>query len=702
MTRNVAGRGLVARSCASPRRGPARAPGSLAQKEEQRQELEALRAELEEERLHTQELRRRFAAETWELKAALDREQQLLAQRLQCEWEQRQAQSVRQLQELNQRQRVAETRQLLRWKEAELREGQELLQREFTAAARQARDLQQQLAEEMARPTRSIREARSKLRDVLSQLPWETDGDQPAHIRHLQNQLQLERRLFIKYILQRFEGELPASPSTAQPEGPSGHQGRQEMQSSCSSGQNGPQALEALQKRLLESPSAGQRTTRKAVADAQLQVPEGEDVVLPGSTCSQLLEQNTRLQRLLEELARQQSALETENCLLTKDGSAEACKEAERLQQKNAQLAALALQLAEKSRHLQATIDRLVSSCKPLPTQSSAEEPCMASFPQQRDGDMGEPAGALLVGDRRDDFSHKVPEELQAQVAADEGGSSDVSTRCPACEELQLQLAEVTDANSRLVEENARLWGQMGWTQQVQAENADLKGHLARVADERDSAIRTNICLQTQLQEAERELKAMREMAERSQQLGKELEETKLALQRKEEEGRRLQRAETEVYREHNKTLQLFQAQLIELNGQYRKLNKQRQQLYQELGRLGRERSDRINSRPLQAQLAADKETVLWEAMRKQPSELRAFIARYSYDPFDGPNQQPELELPLVAGQYVYVFGDVDEDGWYVAELTNGTRGFVPSNLVEEVSDDGQSDDTGASAETSD
>ncbi|XP_046776743.1 uncharacterized protein LOC124418082 [Gallus gallus] len=34
------------------------------------------------------------------------------------------------------------------------------------------------------------------------------------------------------------------------------------------------------------------------------------------------------------------------------------------------------------------------------------------------------------------------------------------------------------------------------------------------------------------------------------------------------------------------------------------------------------------------------------------------------------------------------VFGDVDEDGWFLGELTDGTRGLVPSNVVVEVSDD--------------
>ena len=34
------------------------------------------------------------------------------------------------------------------------------------------------------------------------------------------------------------------------------------------------------------------------------------------------------------------------------------------------------------------------------------------------------------------------------------------------------------------------------------------------------------------------------------------------------------------------------------------------------------------------------------------------------------------------------VFGDVDEDGWFLGELTDGTRGLVPSSVVVEVLDD--------------
>lgn len=36
-----------------------------------------------------------------------------------------------------------------------------------------------------------------------------------------------------------------------------------------------------------------------------------------------------------------------------------------------------------------------------------------------------------------------------------------------------------------------------------------------------------------------------------------------------------------------------------------------------------------------------------------------------SYNPYDGPNDNPDLELPLTAGEYIYVYGDMDDDGFY-------------------------------------
>ncbi|PFX31720.1 RIMS-binding protein 2 [Stylophora pistillata] len=69
--------------------------------------------------------------------------------------------------------------------------------------------------------------------------------------------------------------------------------------------------------------------------------------------------------------------------------------------------------------------------------------------------------------------------------------------------------------------------------------------------------------------------------------------------------------------------------------------------------------------------------------------KLAVYIARYSYDPQQySPNENPDMELAFQAGDYLYVFGEMDEDGYFLGELMNGQRGFVPSNFVEKVADE--------------
>nr|XP_055054150.1 peripheral-type benzodiazepine receptor-associated protein 1 isoform X4 [Misgurnus anguillicaudatus] len=75
-------------------------------------------------------------------------------------------------------------------------------------------------------------------------------------------------------------------------------------------------------------------------------------------------------------------------------------------------------------------------------------------------------------------------------------------------------------------------------------------------------------------------------------------------------------------------------------------------------------------------------------SVSKGAAKLQVFIARYSYNPYEGPNDNPEVELPLTAGEYIYVYGDMDDDGFYEGELMDGRRGLLPSNFVERVSDD--------------
>ncbi|XP_017374110.1 RIMS-binding protein 3A [Cebus imitator] len=193
--------------------------------ENQRRELEKLRAELEAERAGWRAERRRFAAQERQLREAAERERQQLADHLRSKWEAQRCRELRQLQEEMQREREAEIRQLLRWKEAELRQLQQLLHRERDGVVRQARELQRQLAEELvnrghcSRPGASevsAAQCRCRLQEVLAQLRWETDGEQAARIRYLQAALEVERQLFLKYILEHFRGHpaVSGSPDT--------------------------------------------------------------------------------------------------------------------------------------------------------------------------------------------------------------------------------------------------------------------------------------------------------------------------------------------------------------------------------------------------------------------------------------------------------------------------------------------------------
>ncbi|XP_074212684.1 RIMS-binding protein 2 isoform X6 [Camelus bactrianus] len=82
-----------------------------------------------------------------------------------------------------------------------------------------------------------------------------------------------------------------------------------------------------------------------------------------------------------------------------------------------------------------------------------------------------------------------------------------------------------------------------------------------------------------------------------------------------------------------------------------------------------------------------DNERASSTSKQRYSGKVHLCVARYSYNPFDGPNENPEAELPLAAGKYLYVYGDMDEDGFYEGELLDGQRGLVPSNFVDFVQD---------------
>ncbi|XP_071093928.1 RIMS-binding protein 2-like isoform X12 [Haliotis cracherodii] len=76
---------------------------------------------------------------------------------------------------------------------------------------------------------------------------------------------------------------------------------------------------------------------------------------------------------------------------------------------------------------------------------------------------------------------------------------------------------------------------------------------------------------------------------------------------------------------------------------------------------------------------------------RKGP--IQVYCAKYSYRPYEhSPNDNPDAELPLNAGDYVLVLGEMDEDGFFEGELVDGRRGLVPSNFIEKVAEEDLSD----------
>ncbi|XP_051950924.1 RIMS-binding protein 2 [Xyrauchen texanus] len=89
--------------------------------------------------------------------------------------------------------------------------------------------------------------------------------------------------------------------------------------------------------------------------------------------------------------------------------------------------------------------------------------------------------------------------------------------------------------------------------------------------------------------------------------------------------------------------------------------------------------------------IATNMDKELSSSPRSKPrytGKVRLCVARYNYNPDDGPNEHPEAELPLVAGKYLYVYGTMDEDGFYEGELLDGQQGLVPSNFVDFLQDE--------------
>ncbi|XP_052751933.1 peripheral-type benzodiazepine receptor-associated protein 1 isoform X6 [Galleria mellonella] len=98
-----------------------------------------------------------------------------------------------------------------------------------------------------------------------------------------------------------------------------------------------------------------------------------------------------------------------------------------------------------------------------------------------------------------------------------------------------------------------------------------------------------------------------------------------------------------------------------------------------------------VSEQEATGQATAAKPRDRWtDAYATQP--VRRMVALYDYDPqelspnVDADRQRLQAELSFQTGQIIHVYGDMDDDGFYMAEI-DGVRGLVPSNFLTDAND---------------
>uniref|UniRef100_A0A8C2ZD57 TSPO associated protein 1 n=1 Tax=Cyclopterus lumpus TaxID=8103 RepID=A0A8C2ZD57_CYCLU len=241
---------------------------------------------------------------------------------------------------------------------------------------------------------------------------------------------------------------------------------------------------------------------------------------------------------------------------------------------------------------------------------------------------------------------------------------------------------------------------------QTRAENEELREDLSEVTAQHNSVLEENQRLRAKLENLEQVLKHMREVAERRQQLELEHEQALAILKFKQDEIKRLQRAQLYAKREHEGVVQVLESKVRDLEDKCRSQSEQFGLLSQELekfrlqasavdlagasllsnpslslltngvGPAELERSPVTKHRELPTisvsksgssssksetvHLTPKSDTHLMDTASeveeldidvapapytasRGAAKLQVFIARYSYNPYDGPNDNPEV-----------------------------------------------------------
>ncbi|XP_047661789.1 RIMS-binding protein 2 isoform X4 [Tachysurus fulvidraco] len=326
----------------------------------------------------------------------------------------------------------------------------------------------------------------------------------------------------------------------------------------------------------------------------------------------------------------------------------------------------------------------------------------------------------------------------------------EVKNKVSACQSLKHELQRAKQERKRLNIQLFSHSLKAEQYEEVKSDYEQLRATLASVSEQRDTARREKDELRGKLENLEQALKRMCEAAEARQQLEAEHEQALENLSSTQQEIQLLQKAQAEADKEHEEKVRLLKVKVEDLeqkcqiqSDKCNILSKELEKFHLGLQTDCEHRAEITTSRraicnllnelqsrsrkgdessagsplisellqplqvsrdtsetPLHTDIAitarpqsmstsemGDEVSPAPRSKARYTGQVRLCTARYSYNPYDGPNEHPEAELPLVAGKYLYVYGDMDDDGFYEGELLDGQRGLVPSNFVEFVQD---------------
>ncbi|XP_055862026.1 peripheral-type benzodiazepine receptor-associated protein 1-like isoform X4 [Biomphalaria glabrata] len=319
------------------------------------------------------------------------------------------------------------------------------------------------------------------------------------------------------------------------------------------------------------------------------------------------------------------------------------------------------------------------------------------------------------------------------------------------CEQLQSDLATATSEKHRLDGEVRELRGKLQSLDKITEECNTLKLSLATAQKEREAAQEQVQHLNLRVHSLENLVRDLQESAESVGRIENECKIALSNLQQKEAELDKLHKVNSSLESEHFEVVSKLNQHVQQLEDKKSKEEKRREELSKEVQRLQKEvaerqraieEADRLKEELIQLKkqspvlsevpvlashstssllsnskgnhLDLEKEeedldlTIVEEGMDKKSLQLnehgnsesllsawankgpiQVYMAKYNYYPFEySPNENPEAELPLNAGDYVLVVGEMDEDGFFDGELIDGRQGLVPSNFIEKVEDD--------------